>query len=605
MRTSIYDALEIATNSSAENIRVAVRTVVRRFWAVPRDASGDSEEAVRFAALAASMLLDRTRRKDYDVALNPGVGSGPWRLPVGGAGLRDMPLSEGGTDSRVLGEGAEVSQLSIVATAPKALPGVDALAEPLPEGAAWQSPLVWGGFAFATLLLWYALTQWFSGAMTYRLLVGLGGAALLAAASVFAALWASRVRAVPQAAASLSRLAIIKWRRESSIFIGAPAPQHDTAWVFKLRLMELTRSAAGFVTATNAWRRFAARVVDYSIVGLLVFGVIQLGDVVLPWPDAWFAWMRSPLLLPVLTVLAAVPAEALLLRTIRTTPGKWLLGMVVVVGVTRPADHAAPSQAQLCCRRAWQAAWRGAALGVWPLALVWLPGQLERARRRENDWEVGGDSLVMARPLARSGVATAVAVVLAAVLTVGAAWRSDGQTWWPALRASVGSMSALMTDLMPRRSAPVQAPPVAGDEPVAPGGGAPVAPVTTGAPAAPPDTPRGTVQPVPAVAPAASPTADDEMTRQARASQARRARVEGYAKQAEAARRSGNYGALMGACQQWTQDQPGNAEAWRCYGLAQFQNGRGRDALPALRQALKLEPNDRQVEAAILAILRP
>jgi cytochrome c-type biogenesis protein CcmH/NrfG len=39
--------------------------------------------------------------------------------------------------------------------------------------------------------------------------------------------------------------------------------------------------------------------------------------------------------------------------------------------------------------------------------------------------------------------------------------------------------------------------------------------------------------------------------------------------------------------------------------LAQQQNGAGRDALPALRQALKLEPKDSQVEAAILRILRP
>ena len=95
------------------------------------------------------------------------------------------------------------------------------------------------------------------------------------------------------------------------------------------------------------------------------------------------------------------------------------------------------------------------------------------------------------------------------------------------------------------------------------------------------------------------------MAKLATASQARRVRIEGYAKQAEAARRSSNYGAMQGTCQRWTQDQPGNGEAWRCLGLAQFQGGAGREALPALRQALKLEPKDAQVEAAILSILRP
>ena len=95
------------------------------------------------------------------------------------------------------------------------------------------------------------------------------------------------------------------------------------------------------------------------------------------------------------------------------------------------------------------------------------------------------------------------------------------------------------------------------------------------------------------------------MEKQANAAHARRVRIDGYARQAEAARRSGNYGGLQSACQQWTQEQPGSAEAWRCYGLAQHQNGAGREALPALRQALKLEPNDSQVEAAILRTLRP
>ena len=95
------------------------------------------------------------------------------------------------------------------------------------------------------------------------------------------------------------------------------------------------------------------------------------------------------------------------------------------------------------------------------------------------------------------------------------------------------------------------------------------------------------------------------MAKQATAAQARRVRIDAYAKQAEGARRSGNYAGLLGSCQRWTQEQPGNGEAWRCYGLAQFQGGAGREALPALRQALKLEPRDSQVEAAILNILRP
>ena len=71
---------------------------------------------VRFAALAASILGNPVRRKDYDVALNPGVGSGPWRLPIGN---QEASAGEGSTNSRVLGEGAEVSQLSVDAAPPR------------------------------------------------------------------------------------------------------------------------------------------------------------------------------------------------------------------------------------------------------------------------------------------------------------------------------------------------------------------------------------------------------------------------------------------------------------------------------------------------------
>ena len=95
------------------------------------------------------------------------------------------------------------------------------------------------------------------------------------------------------------------------------------------------------------------------------------------------------------------------------------------------------------------------------------------------------------------------------------------------------------------------------------------------------------------------------MAKQANAAQARRARLDAYTRQAEGARRSGNYTGMLSNCQRWTQEQPGSGEAWRCYGLAQFQGGAGREALPALRQALKFEPRDLQVEAAILSILRP
>ncbi len=590
MRNSIYDALEIGASSSVATMQAAVRAVVRRFWAVPRDASGDSEEAVRFAALAAAILGNTTRRKDYDVALNPGVGSGPWRLPIGG---RDTAGGDGSTHSRELGESADVSQLSVDATVPGALPGVDALAAPLPDGKGWQSPLLWLAVALALLLLGFACVRVLVDGAHWDLMPSLVASLALAVGLFAVALWLGRVREPAAPVASLSRLAIIKWRREGSIFIGLPPPQHDTAWIFKLRLMELTRSAAGFVTAINPWRRLLARLVDYSLLALLLYGVIALVEAWLPVNDIWFAALRSPLLFPMIVVLLAVPIEATMLRTWRSTPGKWLLSMVVVLGASRPADQVQPGTAQLSWARSLRAAWAGASLGLWPVTLARAAGNLRAARDRETVWDASGDSIVMMRPLAVAAVATAMMLLTATALMLGGAWYRDVQTVWLPLAAAAthagsglsgpigGDREPSLVDAARPQAAVVAAPPT-----VAPAASLPPAAVAV------------TQPPPPSLT-------ESEMAKQADAAHARRLRIDAFARQADAAHRSGDYGMLLGACRQWTQEQPGSAEAWRCYGLAQFQNGAGRDALPALRQALKLEPNDSQVEAAILRILRP
>ena len=606
MRNSLYDALEVHSSSSVNAIQAALRTVVRRFWAIPRDASGDSEEAVRFAALAASMLVDPVRRKDYDAALNPGVGAGPWRLPIA---ARDA-ANEGGTHSRIFpDEGGEVSQLSIEATVPKPLPGVDALAEPLPDGKAWDSPIVWLVLLGAWLLLWYALARpfpaWFELSTTQACLAA-SGATVVAFAL---AAWMSRSQEVAGAAAVLSRLAIIKWRREGSIFIGAPPPQHDTAWIFKLRLMELTRSAAGFVTAASPWRRLAACLIDYALIAIVVYLGIYLLDQVVPILDEGFIFLRSVFVLPTLVVLIAIPATALCHRAVGNTPGKWLFSLQLVTGITRPADHAEPSDRRLLWSRATRVAWSGAALGFWPLALYRLPHHMQLARDTETEWEGNGDSLVMARPLTAPAFATGLVILFATALILSSGWRRDYIAVWPhVLTMTVSAQAALKgmlgyrsTEVIPAPAAPPTINvPLTSNAPDLPAAApAPVAVV----PAAPIMPAPPTKQPAPA--PAAKIGPEAEMAKLANASQARQLRIQGYARQAEAARRSGNYGGLQANCQRWTEEQPGVGEAWRCLGLARFQGGAGRDALPALRQALKLEPRDAEVEAAILSILRP
>ena len=604
MRNSLYDALEVPPSASTQSIQTALRGVVRRFWSVPRDASGDSEEAVRFAALAGAILVDHIRRKDYDAALNPGVGAGPWRLPIGGLASRDAATDAGSTQSRILAEGGDVvSQLSPHASIPKFLPGVDALADPLADGAAWSSPIVWLGLAAALILVVlgcaWLVPVWFHGRTTY----GFAAALLSIAAVMMGAFVLSRPKQAMGPAAGLSRLGIIKWRREGSIFIGVPPPQHDTAWIFKLRLMELTRSAAGFVTATSVKRRLFARLIDYAIVGLILYGVLWMGDSVMDGGGAWLLLSRSPFVLPVLVVLATIPLEAFTLRTFHSTPGKWLLGLVVVSGITRPADHRKPSSGELSWARATRSALSGAALGIWPVALIRLARNWRDVRDREADWDTCGDSVVMARPMTLATVATGLAAVLATVLILASGWRRDYDSAWPHLVTwAASSESALSRWVLPRTTMPdpAVAPPVVSST-------EPVSPVPESSPT---PTPVANARPplVKPVAPASASANDAQVDKQVIAAQARRARIDGYARQVENARRSGgtvNYAGLQGSCQRWTADQPGNAEAWRCLGLAQFQNGAGRDALPALRQSLKLGSKDPEVEDAILRVLRP
>ena len=614
MRNSLYDALEVSSSATVNAIATALRSVVRRFWSVPRDASGDSEEAVRFAALAASILVDPIRRKDYDAALNPGVGAGPWRLPISAAGARDVAAEAAGAQSQsrsLSAGGGELSQITPEATLPKSLPGVDALAEPLPDGSAWASPRVWPGLAIGVALLQYASATFIPEWTGYSPLQAVGLACLAVVLSLVFAFWVSRPTEAMGPAAGLSRLGIIKWRREGSIFIGVPPPQHDTAWIFKLRLMELTRSAAGFITATSLWRRLAARAVDYAAIAMILYVLLVFSDKLVDIVDPWLMVIRSPFVLPVLVALAAIPVEAFFLRVMRTTPGKWLMGLVIVAGVTRPADHSKPGVAQLAWVRASRAAWAGAALGFWPIAMIRAIKNWRDARDSEVEWDAGGDSLVMARPMTAPTVATALVVILSALLILASGWRRDYIAFWPYAVVWVATADSRVSKSFTSQTidpsgttAPATTRPPASES--EPAGVLPdFVPLPTTLPVMPPNDSKATRPAKPPVSAAQSGAAEAQMTQQANAAQARRARIDGYERQALSAQRAGNYAGLQSSCKSWTVDQPGNASAWRCLGLAQFQSGAGREALPALRQSLKLGSKDPLVEDAILRILRP
>lgn len=582
MQSNLYDALGVAPASDTSVLRAALRSVLRRFWATPRDASGDSEEAVRFVALAAAILTDPSNRAAYDDAAFSSKMKNPW-----GAVSR----SNESADSAI-SLGLEVSvQLSrdTRRVEPSFLPTVSALARSLPESSNWAAAYVLTACAVSMILL-IATVVWVSSGH-FSVWVGLAIASFAVALSLVIAAQ-TRSEPLDQSAPSLSRLLIVKWRRESAIFMGSPPPQQDTAWIFRLRLMELTRSAAGFTTLENLGARALGRCADYSILALLVLPLLGLIEWLIPHSATMISGVRSVLLFPTLIVLLGVLWDAFWLSRYRITPGRWLVGAVVVSGVTETAYGNSPPGFGVLARRAWRYAVSAMSLGVIPVALWFARARWTRLKQSEGRWETEADSVVLTRPTPLAARAAAAALTITALTVIVNQWSTDmivAKAWlgsgWTKLSQGVSDLGVEF-----KKSAAIE--PIAAPLPRSAG-----KPVDTPAPAVPGPS-KSLATPSPAQLAAAD-------SAQARAAQARRLRLDAIAAKAARARQSGSYVGLEAECLRWTQDAPASAAAWRCLGLARYQTGAGRDALPALRQALKLEPNDADVEAAILRILRP
>jgi tetratricopeptide (TPR) repeat protein len=62
---------------------------------------------------------------------------------------------------------------------------------------------------------------------------------------------------------------------------------------------------------------------------------------------------------------------------------------------------------------------------------------------------------------------------------------------------------------------------------------------------------------------------------------------------------AGNYRRAAELCRTWADLELGNAEAWRCLGLAQQAQGNHQEALYSFRKAKQFDPNDPSLDAAI------
>ena len=604
MKATLYDALGIAPTSSDEEVRAALRGLIRKYYAKTRDGQGNVEEALRFINHASRILSDSERREHYDkeLARSADDEDRSSSQAINQALLGDDEHSEIGA-STTAGEQAIEDPLD------SELPGdkseVPANHHPgLTERVAsfTRSPLVtfglcglFGIFIAAAIVF---VTPPDVVVVARAVLGWLTGAALILAA-VYGIVhggvywqrrYSSRSGLTPQ-----TDLAILNWRRERSVFLGTNQPQEDASWIFQLRMAALERAKSGRTSEPRPWHRLAARMFDYAIWGLVLALLLSQLRALGVLPESVARALPHPLLAPILITLSWAPIEALLITAVGTTPGKWLFGIYLQFSISDAyARRDTRSQLARAMKRALRVWVQGVGCGF-PLVAPFLVAiAFERlAENQETDWDFAEDCLVTHGPAGVVNTVTGVCGLAAMVWLYGVAWQQpivDSLAWTRASIASIvpssdrvkgtvasaGDSLGRMVPALPAMPSPndllARAKASIGDAP------------TTPAP--------GRLQDV-AVDPAAS---DAEFTAMIAA---RRARIAELKTEAPRTLRSGNARRAAELCRAWVDLDLANAEAWRCLGRAQFALGQHQEALNAFRKAREHDPSNRALDADI------
>src|SRR5947208_5670470 len=70
MKATLYEALGIPQAASDEEVRAALRRLIRKYYTKTRDGQGNLEEALRFINHASRILSDPQHRARYDQELS-------------------------------------------------------------------------------------------------------------------------------------------------------------------------------------------------------------------------------------------------------------------------------------------------------------------------------------------------------------------------------------------------------------------------------------------------------------------------------------------------------------------------------------------------------
>jgi len=607
MKATLYDALGISPTSSDEDVRAALRGLIRKYYAKTRDGQGNVEEALRFINHASRILGDSDRRQRYDHELSRSTEE-------------DAPPSAQEVNEALLGDDDDTDVDA------GTVPGDVELDEPLDtalQRAAAAAPLHHPGLTERVAsfsrspLLTFGLCGLFAAFIAAAIVFVTPSDAVVVARQVFGWLTAAFVvlaivylvvhglvyvrRHRSSARSSLnpqSDLAILNWRRERSVFLGTNHPQEDASWIFQLRMAELERAKSGRTSEPRPWHRLAARMFDYSIWGLVLALLLSqlraLGFV----GDGLAYWLMHPLLAPIVVTATWMPIEALLITAVGTTPGKWLFGIYLQFSISDAyARRNTSAQLMRGMKRALRVWVEGVACGFPLLAPVLVAVTYEKlAEKQETDWDFAEDCLVTHGPAGVVNTVTGVCGLASMMWLYGVAWQqpmADSIAWTRSTIAEALPSSSSVKTRLNEASGELDKllpamPTISAFQPPKPGARA---------------TP-GTVPP--GGAGNAAPSSRDAVAKGARtdagfeaAIAERRARIEVLKSEGPRNLRAGNARRAVELCRTWTELDLANADAWRCLGRAQQALGLHQDALTSFRKAKQHDPLDRSLDAAI------
>lgn len=606
MKATLYEALGILPTSSDEDVRAALRRLIRKYYAGTRDGQGNVEEALRFINHASRILSDGERRQRYDQELAVSAGTTEQRI----AHVVSNAVAEAGEQTDVGDIAEPIERPSPEAMDEELETGLDA-SEPIVERNLHHPGLTervasFGRSPIVTIGLCALFGAFIAGAIVFvtpadtilvakQVLVWLT-ITLLALTLVYGAVhgiaYLARRKSAPQAVlVPQTDLAILNWRREKSVFLGTNQPQEDASWIFQLRMAELERAKSGRTSEPRPWQRLAARVFDYAIWGLvlaLLLSELRGLNVV---PGEFAFWVGHPLLAPVLITASWIPIEALLIASIGTTPGKWLFGVFLQFSISDAyARRDTRAQLDRALRRSFRVWWEGIGCGFPLLAPVLIAVAYEKlAQNQETDWDFAQDVLVTHGPAGVLNTVTGVCGLAAMLWLYGVAWHqpmADSIAWARTTIAEAIPSPSALTGGFAGGAGRIS--------------GLPQPPPSTPAPVARASTPASTLPAT--VAPGPAPRVEDNapLDRDVATMFAeRRAKVAVVSAEGPRMLRAGNWRRAAELCKAWTELELANAESYRCLGQALQAQGYHQEAIAAFRKAKQYDPGDRTLDAAI------